>query len=597
MPSKPWTDQPVVPGLARLRSAWMPRFSLITRRFLLVCLAAGAQASETPPIHVPGDYDNVQDALNAAVDGQKVLVAPGTYAGPIDFLGKDVRLSSSDPRDPEIVAATQIDGGGQGSTVLFSPADSILATGRLLGLTVIGGLAPEGGGVRIDGAAPTLWNCVIRDNAATPNEGRGGGVACVNGASPLISDCQLLGNRALGTGRGGAAYWDSLSTPIFAGCDLLRNRSAYGGAVYGLGPESDTLSAWFDACRLGANIADIDGGGIYLRDSSPRFSHCVVDSNEAHAGGGVFVLGESAAQFDTTTIAHNTATTTYGGGAYLLFADVLNTTWRGCQFTQNQAQSRGGAIYALTASPELQRCVFTANSLNAEWSIEGGAIFCTDSKISLLGCTFDGNTALGPFGGSGGALYSHGAEPSLRNCILVNNSSRTAGGAITFSRTGEQGKREVPLVRHCTIFGNSTDNLDGGAIALIGGARPIIENSILWGNEPTSIDTLQGLPEVIYTCVQRGWEGEGNTKVYPGFLNLPDYPLLLTPPSNCIDGGGGADLDSIDWSKIDSNYARFNSASVDMGHYGGPKGLIWLVPADSSDVRMVRRVRRYAPGR
>ncbi len=60
-----------------------------------------------------GDYPTIQAAIGAAVDGDEVVCANGTYTGPgnrdIDFLGKAITVRSIDPNDPNIAAATVID--------------------------------------------------------------------------------------------------------------------------------------------------------------------------------------------------------------------------------------------------------------------------------------------------------------------------------------------------------------------------------------------------------------------------------------------------------------------------------------------------------
>ncbi|MCC6427205.1 MAG: hypothetical protein IT435_10340 [Phycisphaerales bacterium] len=62
---------------------------------LLSPLACAAPAAD---LHVPADYPTIQAGIDAASDGDSVVVAPGTYAAPIAMSGKRITLRSSGGR-------------------------------------------------------------------------------------------------------------------------------------------------------------------------------------------------------------------------------------------------------------------------------------------------------------------------------------------------------------------------------------------------------------------------------------------------------------------------------------------------------------------
>src|SRR6266498_3696267 len=67
-----------------------------------------------PTIIVPSDQPTIQSAINVATDGDRVLVAPGTYFENINFGKKAITVTSeSGPQD------TIIDGGSADSVVFF----------------------------------------------------------------------------------------------------------------------------------------------------------------------------------------------------------------------------------------------------------------------------------------------------------------------------------------------------------------------------------------------------------------------------------------------------------------------------------------------
>ena len=52
---------------------------------------------------VPTDFATIQEAIDAAVDGDCINVEPGTYVENIDFMGKAITVQSTDGEDVTII--------------------------------------------------------------------------------------------------------------------------------------------------------------------------------------------------------------------------------------------------------------------------------------------------------------------------------------------------------------------------------------------------------------------------------------------------------------------------------------------------------------
>jgi len=144
-----------------------------------------ARGSEPATIRVPGDYATIQLAINAAVSGDTVIVAAGTYYETIDFRGKDITVTSE--QGPQV---TIIDGHGAGSVASFTLGETRNAV--LSGFTLRGGYTNSfgGGGVAILSSSPTIRDNIIRDNDVC---GSGGGISSFRG-SPLIAHNTITHN-------------------------------------------------------------------------------------------------------------------------------------------------------------------------------------------------------------------------------------------------------------------------------------------------------------------------------------------------------------------------------------------------------------------
>ncbi len=172
---------------------------------------------------VPSEYPTIQDALASVVSGGTVLVSPGTWTGVgqavLDTHGKSATIASTDGP-----GATILDGQNVRRTVQFvSGEDSNVV---LDGFTITNGYAAIGAGILIQGANPTITNCLVVHNVADD----GAGIACESGA-PMISNCNIHDNEAVEFG--GGLYCGSGGYPIVSSCEIATNSAGVtGGGVH-----------------------------------------------------------------------------------------------------------------------------------------------------------------------------------------------------------------------------------------------------------------------------------------------------------------------------------------------------------------------------
>ncbi len=133
-------------------------------------------------------FCTIQAGIDAAVNGDEVLVAGGTYNEQISFSGKAITVRSSGG-----AGLTTIDGTGLNGSVVTciggeSP-DTVLD-----GFTITGGNATTGGGMHNDNSSPTVTNCTFSGNTATGQFSSGGGMSNFEGGSPTVTNCILWGD-------------------------------------------------------------------------------------------------------------------------------------------------------------------------------------------------------------------------------------------------------------------------------------------------------------------------------------------------------------------------------------------------------------------
>ena len=101
------------------------------------------------------------------------------------------------------------------------------------------------------------------------------------------------------------------------------------------------------------------GGGLYLENSSPTITNCMITNNYAFIGGGLY-LRASTPMITNSMIVRNRATGfIHGGGG--IFLEDSNPTVTHCTVGSNSAVQYGGAIYCYDASPRITNSILFCN--------------------------------------------------------------------------------------------------------------------------------------------------------------------------------------------------------------------------------------------
>jgi hypothetical protein len=260
--------------------------------------------------NVPSDYLTIQDAINAALNGDVVVIADGTYTGvgnrDIDFKGKAITVRSQNGP-----ANCTIDCQGNGRGFKFHSGEG--SDSAVIGLTITNGYAPvttyqhkhgqmvsysAGGAIFCDRTAPTIENCIIDNNNA---QKLGGGIYCNVCTGQIITGCVFTGNSTSDDGGGLETHYCSITVER---CSFIGNSAPFGGGMLSKSGSSIIRNClfWDNKASGGGALTTEQGGGIEFASSLDEVVNCTFIGNSApgYWGGGAIIAIDNSCSITLT---------------------------------------------------------------------------------------------------------------------------------------------------------------------------------------------------------------------------------------------------------------------------------------------------------
>lgn len=350
-----------------------------------------------------GSYTSIALACDAALDGDTIMLDPGTYNEHGLNINKNLDFKVSNN------GHATIDGGNV--ETVFNINSGVTATFQ--NLTIQNGNTNYYGGAINNMGNLTVTSCSFKVNTAYD-----GGGAIYNGGKLTINNCSFTDNNATNY-AGGAIYNGVGSTLNMTKSTFTRNNAIYyGGAIHNLGYMTITSS------KFDRNTAPYGVGGAIYSTGNVNVNLSTFTSNTCNIGGGAGAIGSKG---------------------------VMKIT--GSNFYNNKC-TYGGAIGNIEGIMSIKSCTFKGNNATQESNGNGGAIF-NSGNLTVINNNFINNTSI-----FGGAIFNTNILNVTSNNFI--NNSAIYGGAF-YNSNGNSIIHFNVIVRNTANIGSAIDN-DGGTV-------------------------------------------------------------------------------------------------------------------------------------
>lgn len=521
-------------------------------------------------IKVPSMIPTIQEAIDVAQINDTILVSPGVYYENINFLGKQIFVTSNFlfSNDTADINNTIIDGSNDGSVVVF---DSWVNNNTILnGFSIRNGKAngsyPNyfGGGIKCHQASPTLTNLKVYNNETIG--GGGGGIICLH-SNAVLKNIEVFGNSA-GTDGGGIE--------LFYGSTTLEN------------------------ILIHNNTSNHAGGGLWIREMTTTIRNSTICNNnvEHHdpytqGGAGIYVFGSNVS-IHNSIISDNTGSegihVASGDSPLVNFCNLWNNELGnyyqcnplyGNNITINANADSCDAFYNIQLNPQY------LNSENGDFRIMGisPCIDAGSNTYVLEMVDLDGNERISDGNNDGDTIVDMGAYEYT--CYLISIAQQPGsfteceGEDVTFeiSTQGEtpffQWQKDGTIIPGAT---DSTYTVYDIIMADSGEYRCKIWNicdTLYSENGYLSVDPLPTQPSAILGNTDLCQDSPNSNYTATGATYVDSYIWEISPDTAGVIMGADSTI-TVDWDENFSGLATITVSGVNGCGIGLPSEIVVL---------------------
>jgi len=444
-------------------------------------------------INGTGNYTTIQEGINNSINGDTVLVYPGTYYENINYDGKNITVASLyiNTQADSFIHQTVIDGNQNGSVVRVIDNED---NACICGFTIKNGSGTVyayyyffGGGLYIKNSDFLIEHCIIEDNTAH----YGAGIECNNSNLDLV-DTTIRYNHAFASSGGINFYQSTVNFSSINRCNIYEN---YAGSASDIGISySPVMNIYVDTFTVmepssdfilgneGSNVIEILNAKI-----GPINQDLYVSTSGDNSNSGLTIeeplktISYALLKVASDSTHHNTIHITDGIYSPSLTGEKFSLNCR------NYVSLLGESEESTILDGENLASLITCHWFDDNCSIEnitikngsarfGGGMYINDNSNPIFrNVTLKNNLA-----DIGSSIYcSDNCNPIFKNVTIKGDLSVLLSSEPISIRDNSD-----PVFINCIIRGNviDPDGTGAGAIGCVGHSNPILLNTKIVNN-------------------------------------------------------------------------------------------------------------------